>query len=247
MSGKTFATQAPEREPMARTEAPQPSGHPHEKLIQLQQILGNGAVSRMIASGAAPGVPAGRISPDPTRAIRRQAPNPAGGPPPVAAPSTLAFGQVVHVEVRSSGTVEPLTHEYPIDVNGDIKMPMLGLVRANGLTTDQLADTIQRRLVTGQIFHSPTVNVTLTSKIVAYGALITASRVHMRLLGADGTVEPESGDYPIRADGTLNLPYVGTVQARGRRLDEVEAEIQAGYRRSYINNAVVHLTLQRLP
>ena len=46
----------------------------------------------------------------------------------------------------------------------------------------------------------------------------------------------------MRNDGTLNLPYVGVVTARGRRLDEVEAEVERGYRRDYIINAVVHLT-----
>jgi hypothetical protein len=38
------------------------------------------------------------------------------------------------------------------------------------------------------------------------------------------------------------LPYVGSVVARGRRLDEVEAEVQAGYRRDYLINAIVHVT-----
>src|SRR5262249_1912539 len=43
----------------------------------------------------------------------------------------LAFGQVVRVEARTPN-VEPMTHEYPIDVRGNVKLPLLGLVRANG-------------------------------------------------------------------------------------------------------------------
>jgi protein involved in polysaccharide export with SLBB domain len=159
---------------------------------------------------------------------------------------TLAYGQVVHIEVRNAGAVESLTHDYPIDVNGKVKLPLLGLVQAHGLTPDQLADNIQAALQPDYLL-SPTVNVTRTSHIVAYGALISYSPVHLRLLDASGDVQPESGSYPVRSDGTINLPYVGRVRARGRRLDVVEAEVQAGYRRDYVRGAVVHLTPRHLP
>jgi len=43
----------------------------------------------------------------------------------------------------------------------------------------------------------------------------------------------------VRSDGTLNRPYVGVVAARGRRLDELEAEVERGYRRDYVDNATV--------
>jgi len=159
--------------------------------------------------------------------------------------SRLATGMVVRVEVRAGGNVQDVTHEYPLDVNGDIKMPLLGLVRASGLTMDQLADQIQTALQGGYII-SPTVNVTLVRKIVAYGALISYPRVHLRLLNQSGTVETGSGEYPVREDGTLNLPYVGVVTARNRRLDVVESEIQTAIRQGYINNGIVHLTRQHL-
>lgn len=163
---------------------------------------------------------------------------PAGG-------RALAFGQVVHVEVRAGGEVEAMSHEYPIDVNGYIKIPPLGLVLANGLSQDQLATNLESALANGYIVN-PTVNVTLTSKIVAYGALITYPRVHLRLLSRGGNVETGSGDYPVREDGTINLPYVGRIQARDRRLDQVEAEIEALIRDGYIVEGIVHLTRQHL-
>ena len=139
-----------------------------------------------------------------------------------------------------------MSHEYPIDVNGFVKLPMLGLVRAQGLTALQLSSNIEAALISGQFIRTPTVNVTLTSKIVAYGALITYSPVYMRLLDNAGTIQPESGSYPVRSDGTINLPYVGIIQASNRRLDDVESDIQTGYRQNYINNAIVHLTRQSL-
>lgn len=158
----------------------------------------------------------------------------------------LTYGLVVRVEVRAGGDIENITHEYPIDVNGYIKIPPLGLVRAAGLSTDQLADQIQGDLTTGGFIRSPTVNVTLTQKIVAYGALITYPSVYLRLLGPDGTVESGSGEYPVRSDGTLNLPYVGIISARNRRLDVVESEIESLIRQGYIHNGFVHLTRQHL-
>lgn len=157
----------------------------------------------------------------------------------------LAFGQVVHVEVRADGEVEAISHEYPIDVNGYIKIPPLGLVLANGLSQDQLATNLESALANGYIVN-PTVNVTLTSKIVAYGALITYPRVHLRLLSRGGNVETGSGDYPVREDGTINLPYVGRIQARDRRLDQVEEEIEALIRDGFIVEGIVHLTRQHL-
>lgn len=163
---------------------------------------------------------------------------PAGG-------RALAFGQVVHVEVRAGGEVVATSHEYPIDVNGYIKIPPLGLVLANGLSQDQLATNLESALANGYIVN-PTVNVTLTSKIVAYGALITYPRVHLRLLSWGGNVETGSGDYPVREDGTINLPYVGRIQARDRRLDQVEAEIEALIRDGFIVEGIVHLTRQHL-
>jgi protein involved in polysaccharide export with SLBB domain len=153
----------------------------------------------------------------------------------------LRYGCLVSLDIRINNQRTAVSHAYPIDVNGKIKMPMLGLVDALDLSLQQLAQNIQRRLAP-DYFRSPTVNATLKRRIIAYGANITQERLHLRLLDGSGNVARDSGWYPVRNDGTLNLPYVGVVTARGRRLDEVEAEVERGYRRDYINNAVVHLT-----
>lgn len=153
----------------------------------------------------------------------------------------LRYGCLVSLDIRMNNERTAVSHAYPIDVNGKIKMPMLGLVDALDLSLQQLAQNIQRRLAP-DYFRSPTVNATLKRRIIAYGANITQERLHLRLLDGAGNVERDSGWYPVRNDGTLNLPYVGVVAARGRRLDEVEAEVERGYRRDYVINAVVHLT-----
>ena len=153
----------------------------------------------------------------------------------------LRYGCLVSLDIRMNNERTEVSHAYPIDVNGKIKMPMLGLVDALDLSLQQLAQNIQRRLAP-DYFRSPTVNATLKRRIIAYGANITQPRLHLRILDGAGNVEGDSGWYPVRNDGTLNLPFVGVVTARGRRLDAVEAEVERGYRRDYINNAVVHLT-----
>ncbi|HEX6373060.1 MAG TPA: DUF4157 domain-containing protein [Longimicrobium sp.] len=200
---------------------------------------------RLLAHELAHVVQQGAAQPAGERVVQRQPDGGAPAPAPAPAAPSLAFGQVVHVEVRTM-EAEAATHEYPIDVNGFIKMPMLGLVPANGRTTDQLADDIRTRLISGQFFHAPTVNVRLTSKIVAYGALVTGGDLHLRLLSGAGDVEGYSGSYPVRVDGTLNVPGIGSVAARGLRLDAVEADIQKRFRDGFVINGVVHLTRQHL-
>jgi protein involved in polysaccharide export with SLBB domain len=109
------------------------------------------------------------------------------------------------------------------------------------MSLQTFAASVQAGLANGY-YVAPTVNATLKHRLVAYGANVTQERLYVRILEADGAIANDSGWYPVRADGTLNLPYVGSVAARGRRLDAVEAEVQTGYRNQYINNAVVHVT-----
>jgi len=225
-----------------------PGSHIHP-ILKLQRTIGNQAVQRLLNMNTRDTM-AGKIAGTRlTKTVllqREQAATPGGSRIRWGSIRQLAHGMVVRVEVRTGGDIEDITHEYPIDVSGYIEMPPLGLVRADGLSTDQFSDQIQRALISGGFIHSPTVNVTLTQKIVAYGALITYPRVHLRLLSQAGTVESGSGEYPVRGDGTLNLPHVGVISARNRRLDVVESEIESRIRRGYIINGIAHLTRQHL-
>lgn len=153
----------------------------------------------------------------------------------------LRYGCVVDLDVRTNNSREPMSHAYPIDTAGMVNLPMLGLVTALDMSLQTFAASVQSGLANG-FYVAPTVNATLKHRIVAYGANVTQDALYVRILEADGAIARDSGRYPVRADGTLNLPYVGSVAARGRRLDAVEAEVQTGYRNQYINNAVVHVT-----
>jgi len=153
----------------------------------------------------------------------------------------LRYGCIVDLDVRINNSREPMSHAYPIDAAGKVNLPMLGLVTALNMSLQAFAASVQSGLANG-FYVSPTVNATLKHRLVAYGANVTQNRLYVRILEADGAIANDSGWYPVQADGTLNLPYVGSVPARGRRLDTVEAAVQAGYRNQYINNAVVHVT-----
>jgi N-acetylmuramoyl-L-alanine amidase len=153
----------------------------------------------------------------------------------------LRYGCVVDLDVRINDSREPMSHAYPIDTAGKVKLPMVGLIDALDVSLQTLAQRVQAALANG-FYVAPTVNATLKHRIVAYGANVTQDRLHVRILDSTGATQNDSGWYPVQADGTLNLPYVNTVPARGRRLDEVEAEVEAGYRNGYLNNAVVHVT-----
>ncbi len=48
---------------------------------------------------------------------------------------------------------------YPVSDNGMVNMPMIGLVRAAGLRSDQLAQSIQNRYIAAGIYSNPTIQV----------------------------------------------------------------------------------------
>lgn len=59
---------------------------------------------------------------------------------------------------------------YLVDQSGIIKLPLIGAVKAQGLTKIQLADTITRILLTSQIAKNPIVNVRILNfKITVLG------------------------------------------------------------------------------
>ncbi len=66
----------------------------------------------------------------------------------INAPYRLASGDRVRVIVFGQ---DGLTNSYAVDGAGNISMPLIGLVRAHGLTTAELATTIEARLREGYL------------------------------------------------------------------------------------------------
>ena len=79
-------------------------------------------------------------------AAPRRATAPSCCGPPIDAPYQLASGDRLRVIVFGQ---DNLTNSFSVDGAGNISMPLIGLVRAQGLTTAQLAGAIEARLRAG--------------------------------------------------------------------------------------------------
>ena len=84
--------------------------------------------------------------------------------------------------------IEDLSKEVQIDASGRLSFPLIGVVEASGLTPDELADEIERRLQ-GRYVRNPEVTVNLGE---------TVSQV----ITVDGQVE-KPGLYPVVGRMTL--------------------------------------------
>ncbi len=77
-----------------------------------------------------------------------------------------------------------------VDDSGNIKLPLLGDIKASGLNKIQLADTIAKKLVQSQLMLSPIVNIRITNfKITILGevgkpGVITVPNEHITIIEA---------------------------------------------------------------
>lgn len=59
---------------------------------------------------------------------------------------------------------DKLSGEFEVDSGGSIVMPLVGSIRASGMTRGELEQTLRRRLREGQILLSPQVSVDVSAK-----------------------------------------------------------------------------------
>ena len=90
---------------------------------------------------------------------------PGYGLPPLPAASDNAYrlGPGDQIRIITFGE-DTLTGEFRLSDNGNIAVPLLGNVRAQGLTTGQLASTIEGSLKQRNLFKNPSVSV----EVLAY-------------------------------------------------------------------------------
>lgn len=113
-------------------------------------------------------------------------------PPPGAGPYRLGAGDNVRVTVFN----EPaLTGEFLIDPSGAIDFPLLGQIRADGETTQNVAALIATRLRAANYLRDPNVSVTL---------------LHYRQVFVLGEVQ-HPGSYPFQP----HLDLLGAVALAG--------------------------------
>jgi polysaccharide export outer membrane protein len=100
--------------------------------------------------------------------------------------SSYRLGGGDNVRVITFG-VDQLSGQFRVDDHGDISMPLVGDVRAAGLTTDQLQDSITERLKAGKFVRQPSVSV----EVLAYRPIFVLGEV------------AKPGQYPYQPGMTM--------------------------------------------
>ena len=133
---------------------------------------------------------------------------------------TIRIGDKLRIEflgeTDSGRTVE-------VRPDGKISLPLIGAAQAAGQSADGLARQLEQRyrgIVEGAKI---TVNVTESHSPL------------QEFLGAFGTSQGRSLTLKLLPDGTISVPALGTVPARGRTLKDLESEINAGYKALNLN------------
>ena len=101
-------------------------------------------------------------------------------PAPVAQTNTATLRPGDLFTMRLSGMpaeyAGEFSVEYTVGSDGNVNIPMIGDVRAEGYAPGQLEKAIQQRLVAGKIFTNPTViiNIQPVARIVTVGGAVRA-------------------------------------------------------------------------
>ncbi len=143
-----------------------------------------------------------------------------------AVPQPFRNGEVF--EMRISGMpleeAQQFAQQYTVGPDGTINVPLIGEIKALGLTTTQLERTLQNRFVVGKIFTQPTVIISQiqgTRMVTVIGGVKNPGRV---LWNGDLTLTTAigqcggPGDFPdlkkvriirdSRIIGTFSIPQI---------------------------------------
>lgn len=82
---------------------------------------------------------------------------------------------------------EQLTGQFLINDRGEVAIPLLGAIRAEGLTTAELEQSIEQRLIEKKVFSKPSVSV----EIVTYRPVYVLGEV------------TKPGEYPYKPNSTV--------------------------------------------
>jgi polysaccharide export outer membrane protein len=105
-------------------------------------------------------------------------------PPPASVGYTLGPGDQVRVITFGEQT---LTGQFSVEDSGNVAIPLLGAVRAAGLTTRELALAIEEQLRSRNLLRNPSVSV----EILSYRPVYVLGEVN------------KPGEYPYRPGMTL--------------------------------------------
>jgi len=150
-------------------------------------------------------------------------------------PYQLNVGDEIRVE---SFTDEELNRELLIQPDGMITLRLLSQVRAAGRTVEQLRDTLEELYTE----YYPVPAITVTPLKVNTKLEDLRSAVDSRY-GSGG----QNRSAVITPEGTIALPVIGSVQAQGLTLPELQQELNECYREEIEGIEVTPVLMARAP
>lgn len=150
-------------------------------------------------------------------------------------PYLLNVGDEIRVE---SFTDKDLDRELMVQPDGTITLRLLGQVRATGRTVAQLRDDLEKLYT--EYYPVPAITVTplkVNTKLEDLRSAVDAR------YGTGG----QSRLATVTPEGTIALPVVGSVQAQGLTLTELQQELNESYREEIEGIEVIPVLVQRAP
>jgi polysaccharide biosynthesis/export protein len=150
-------------------------------------------------------------------------------------PYRLNVGDMIQVE---SFTDHEINHELLIQPDGTITLRLLGQVHATGRTVTQLRDALN------EMYKSYYKNPAIT---------VTPLKVNTKLEDLRATIDRRAGvggqsqNVRVTPEGTVSLPAIGSVQAQGLTLTELQTELNESYRQVVEGIQVIPILVQRAP
>ncbi|NUQ61764.1 MAG: polysaccharide biosynthesis/export family protein, partial [Pirellulales bacterium] len=151
-------------------------------------------------------------------------------------PYRLQVGDEIQVE---SFTDPELNRSLVVQPDGTITLRLLGQVKATSRTVPQLRDELEQHYM--KFYKVPAITV-------------TPLKVNTKLEDLRAAVDRRYGEggqnrlATVTPEGTISLPAIGSVQAQGLTLPELQYELNERYRQSGIEGIeVIPVLLQRAP
>jgi len=150
-------------------------------------------------------------------------------------PYLLNVGDEIRVE---SFTDKDLDRELIIQPDGTITLRLLGQIRATGRTVAQLRDELEKLYI--EYYPVPAITV-------------TPLKVNTKLEDLRSAVDSRYGSggqnraATVTPEGTISLPVIGSVQAQGLTLTELQQELNECYREEIEGIEVIPVLVQRAP
>jgi polysaccharide export outer membrane protein len=134
---------------------------------------------------------------------------------PTSGPYRISVADKLRIEFLSETDSNRTVEVRP---DGRISAPLIGPVVASGKTADELARDLENRY--SKLLEKPQITVNITE---------SHSPLEDFLLAVGSTTKTRSINAKVLPDGTIYVPVIGAVPARGRTLRDVQRDIDAAF------------------